>query len=327
MASRDEYRDAIELLTAENRHQPSTEFERELVQLRREGGGRSLRVEATATADAVVAEDGGGRIVEIDVAELDLAALHRGLASSGCLLVRSLVSPERAARLAEGIDAALSAYDVAATGSGAADPRWYDPRPMPDREVSNLPEDVHRQFLRGRGSLWTADSPRMLFEVFEFVDDTGLGELMTDFLGERPLLSAIKATLRRIPADVDIDGRWHQDGSFLGERIKALNIWLSLDRCGIDAPSLDIVPKRFNRVVEDPDSRYQWSLSDTAVLGAADATAIVRPEFQAGDALLFDHLLVHRTGASPDMPRERHAIESWFFAPSAYPVDQLPILY
>ena len=142
----------------------------------------------------------------------------------------------------------------------------------------------------------------MLFEVFEFVDDTGLGELMTDFLGERPLLSAIKATLRRIPADVDIDGRWHQDGSFLGERIKALNIWLSLDRCGIDAPGLDIVPKRFNHVVEDPDSRYQWSLSDTAVLGAADDHRDRPARVPAGDASVFDHLLVHRTGASP-----RHA--------------------
>jgi len=150
---------------------------------------------------------------------------------------------------------------------------------------------------------------------------------MTAFLGERPLLSGIKATLRRIPPDVDTDGRWHQDGSFLGERIKALNCWLALDRCGVDAPGLDIVPKRLDHVVEDVEARYDWSLSDAAVLGTADATPIVRPEFEAGDALLFDHLLVHRTGASPDMPNERHAIESWFFPPSAYPTDQLRILY
>jgi hypothetical protein len=326
MESRGAYRDAIELLTAANRREPATEVERELVRLRRDGA-RSVRIDATATADQIVAEDGGGRIAEIDSTDLDLAALLGGLASSGCLLVRDLVSPERAARLAGGIDACLAAYDAATTESGDADPRWYDPRPMPDREGSNLPEPAHRQFLRGRGSLWTADSPRMLFELFEFVDETGLGALMIAFLGERPLLSGIKATLRRIPPDVDIDGRWHQDGSFLGEHIKALNIWLALDRCGVDAPGLDIVPKRFNHVVKDADSRYEWSLSDAAVLGAADTTAIVRPEFEAGDALLFDHLLLHRTGASPDMPRERHAIESWFFAPSAYPVDQLPILY
>ena len=326
MESRGAYRDAIELLTEANRRVSETEVERELVRLRRAGGGSGPTAESDAE-DQVVAEGDGGTIVEVDVTDLDLPALHHGLATSGCLLVRGFVSTERASRLADGIDAALAAYDAATTGSGDADPRWYDPRPMPDREASNLPEAAHRQFLRGRGSLWTADSPRMLFELFEFVDDTGLGSLMTAFFGERPLLSGIKATLRRIPPDVDTDGRWHQDGRFLGERIKALNCWLALDRCGVDAPGLDIVPKRLDHVVEDVDARYDWSLSDTAVLGTADTTPIVRPEFEAGDALLFDHLLVHRTGASPDMPRERHAIESWFFPPSAYPSDQLRILY
>jgi ectoine hydroxylase-related dioxygenase (phytanoyl-CoA dioxygenase family) len=167
----------------------------------------------------------------------------------------------------------------------------------------------------------------MLFELFEFVDDTSLGRLLTAFLGERPLLSGIKATLRRIPPDVDVDGRWHQDGSFLGQRVKALNIWLALDHCGTDAPSLDVVPKRLSGVVEDADSRYEWAVSDDAVLRTADATPIVRPRFEPGDALLFDHLLLHRTGASAEMRRERRAIESWFFAPAAYPADQLPIMY
>jgi hypothetical protein len=40
---------------------------------------------------------------------------------------------------------------------------------------------------------------------------------------------------------------------------------------------------------------------------------IVRPEFGAGDALLFDHLFLHRTGVGPGMTQQRWAIESWFF--------------
>src|SRR5262245_55058605 len=174
LESRGAYRDAIELLTQENRREPATEVERELVRLRRDGA-TSVPIAAKDIADPIVAEDGSGRVAEIDVADLDLTALHHGLASSGCLLVRNLVSAEQAARLSAGIDAALAAYDVATTRSGDADPRWYDPRPMPDREGSNLPEELHRQFLRGRGSLWTADSPRMLFELFEFVDEGPLG--------------------------------------------------------------------------------------------------------------------------------------------------------
>ena len=74
-------------------------------------------------------------------------------------------------------------------------------------------------------------------------------------------------------------------------------------------------------------AEFDWSLSDEAVSKAARRTSIVRPEFEAGDALLFDHLLVHRTAGSPDDDRERYAIESWFFAPTAYPPGQLPLCY
>jgi hypothetical protein len=35
--------------------------------------------------------------------------------------------------------------------------------------------------------------------------------------------------------------------------------------------------------------------------------------------LLFDEFAVHRTAADEGMLNVRYAIESWFFAPSAYP--------
>ena len=57
----------------------------------------------------------------------------------------------------------------------------------------------------------------------------------------------------------------------------------------------------------------------------ADGVAVVRPEFEAGDALLFDHLFLHRTAVAPGMSLERHAMETWFFAPSAYPKGQIPL--
>ena len=38
--------------------------------------------------------------------------------------------------------------------------------------------------------------------------------------------------------------------------------------------------------------------------------------------LLFDELAVHRTAADEGMPNVRYAIESWFFAPSAYPIGR-----
>ena len=45
------------------------------------------------------------------------------------------------------------------------------------------------------------------------------------------------------------------------------------------------------------------------------------------DVLLFDDLFLHRTAADPTMPRRRYAIETWFFAPSAYPEGQIPLVF
>jgi ectoine hydroxylase-related dioxygenase (phytanoyl-CoA dioxygenase family) len=182
---------------------------------------------------------------------------------------------------------------------------------------------------RDTGSLWAVYSPRMVFEAFELYDEVGLGQVMTEFLGERPVLSANKCTLRRVPCENMLTG-WHQDGAFLGDDIGSFNFWVTFTRCGIDAPGMDIVPKRFDRVLQTggEGAVFRWSLSDQTVTNASDGVPIVRPEFEAGDALLFDHRLVHRTASSAKMVRERYAIESWFFTPSKYPpVGQIPLLY
>ena len=55
-------------------------------------------------------------------------------------------------------------------------------------------------------------------------------------------------------------------------------------------------------------------------------TGFVITPFLPGDALLFDHLFLHRTGAPPGIRKPRYAIESWFFAPSAYPAQQVPLM-
>ena len=43
---------------------------------------------------------------------------------------------------------------------------------------------------------------------------------------------------------------------------------------------------------------------------------VVKPHFEPGDAIFFDHLLAHRTAHGPGQKSERCALESWFFAAS-----------
>jgi hypothetical protein len=167
----------------------------------------------------------------------------------------------------------------------------------------------------------------MLHMLLEAYDDLGLRDVVEGYLGERPVLSANKCTLRRVETTAGTD--WHQDGAFLGAGIRALNIWVALTDCGVDAPGMDLVPRRFDEVVETGTGGaiFDWAVGpDTVAQLSADAP-VVRPRFRAGDALLFDDLFLHRTAIDPSMNRSRYAIESWFFAPTSYPDGQVPIVW
>ena len=93
---------------------------------------------------------------------------------------------------------------------------------------------------------------------------------------------------------------------------------------------MDLVARRLDGIIE-PGKRgadFDWSLSDEEVRRLA-GDSVVRPIFEAGDALLFDHLFLHRTGTDPGMTQTRYATETWYFAPSAYPdpSQQVPLVF
>ena len=109
--------------------------------------------------------------------------------------------------------------------------------------------------------------------------------------------------------------------------VRALNVWLSLSRCGDVAPGLDIVPKRVDYLVEagTDGAPLSYVIAPAKVEEAAGDTGIIRPIFEPGDVLLFDDLFLHQTGSDPSMPNPRYAIESWFFGASGFPADYAPI--
>jgi hypothetical protein len=160
--------------------------------------------------------------------------------------------------------------------------------------------------------------------MFEAFNADMLG-VVHGYLGERAVMSAQKCTLRKV--EPDLPGAWHQDGKFLGE-VRALNVWLSLSRCGDEAPGLDLVPRRIDRLLasgEEAGTVLWIHIPDELVEEAAGDAGIIRPIFEPGDALFFDELFLHQTGSDPRMPNPRYAIESWFFGPSAFPGDYAPL--
>jgi hypothetical protein len=320
--------EAVDALVVANRLRRDAATERRLVRLRRAAYAQldpALAPSAWphfALGDEPEAPEGPR---EVRAAELTPAVMRTGILRHGHLLVRGLVPPARVARLREAIDRTFSAQEwVAALGIQPDTAPWCDP-------LEGIPDGAnHRLMVRASHGVLTVDSPRTLFEFLETVREVGLERMIAGYLGERPALSAMKCTLRRADAQ---DWRirlsnWHQDGSFLGQGIRTVSAWFALSACGRDAAGIDLVPIRLQRFLTRGESgtQFDWTVATDTIARELAGVPIWRPEFDAGDVLLFDHWSLHRTAADEHMTSMRYAIESWFFAPSVYPGDPSTML-
>ncbi len=265
-------------------------------------------------------------VPEVMPGAFSVATLTAALAQHGCLLVRDLVPRDRVAALVADVDRTFEAYDAwhAASETARTAPAtpWYRPFvPQSDR----LCYILGREFTRRSGGIYAVDSPRMLREIARLCDDVDVGSVLTDLMGERPLMSASKCNVRRTPPD--IPGAWHQDGSFVGTDTHTIDVWMALSDCGRDAAGLDVVPRRFDTLLETDAGGVVIPHATVEAALADGGPGIVSPEFNAGDVLLFDQFFVHRTAVTAAMTRDRYALETWFFAPARYPQTQIPIAY
>ena len=170
----------------------------------------------------------------------------------------------------------------------------------------------------------SASISEYLLELYESV---GIKSIVTDYLGEPPCLSALKWVLRRPTLPTNRDG-WHQDGAFMGEGINSLNMWIAANRCGGEsgAPGMDLLPQRLTKILGagEDDAVFDWSVSEGAMTTSQFRNEITAPVFEAGDALFFDHFLLHRTQYGGEFIRPRYAIETWFFDSKNFPSNQVP---
>jgi hypothetical protein len=311
----------IERLAGVNRSEPDLDHERALLHLRNLLAIRRLE---DSPADRGLPEPDydalpDGPLIEIGPAELTPGVLRAGILRSGCVLVRGLVDRERAERLARDIDRCFTER-TRHDAKRSFDPRYYTPfEHDPRRGVRLL-----REWIQEGGGVLAVDSPRICFRMSEALRIAGLPELVEGYLGGPPLISGDKTTLRK--AEPSVSGAWHQDGKFMGQ-VRALNLWLSLSDCGRDAPGLDLVPRRLDEHVptKTDDAIMLNQVSQRAAETAAGELPILRPIFTPGDALLFDELFLHKTASEASMRRPRYALESWFFAPSGFPADYVPL--
>jgi hypothetical protein len=314
----------IEELSRSNRESRDADLEARLMQLRHAAGIQLLEGAAGGAAYPEPAfdqlPDRNGGLAGITPDQLSPEVVRAGLLRDGCLLVRGVLSQEDAGRLVEQIHSAFEAREALQAGD-SADTGYYSEFVPDPRFVG---EAGGRDWVAGGGGLWVADSPHLMFEMLDCFDRAGLTGVINGYLGERPTISVEKCTLRKV--DPDAGHGWHQDGAFMGD-VRALNVWLSLSRCGDESPGMDVVPRRLDHLVPTgtEGAIFEWSVSQQVAEEAAGEAGIVRPIFEPGDVLLFDDLFLHSTAAEPSMKKSRMAIESWFFGASASPAEYAPL--
>jgi len=308
----------IEALARANRSRRDLDRERRLLQLRhlagislRGGGSSPEHPEPDLTG---LPED--QRVPDIRAADVTPGLLRAGILRDGCLLVRGLVDRVTALRFADQIERAFEERER--NRSEAVEGYYEEFEPEPPFRAP------HREWIKEGGGLLAADSPQLNFEMMEMFEQASVPELVADYLGEPAAMSLNKTTLRK--AEPSVVGAWHQDGAFMGD-VRSINLWLSLSRCGDEAPGLEIVPRRLDHLVETggEGTMIANQVSEATAEKAAGEIGTVRPIFEPGDAMFFDELFLHQTGSDPSMPNPRYAIESWFFAASAFPGDYAPI--
>lgn len=315
--------DAIDVLLRSNRQARDLALELELRRLRHLAGIALVERAGDAPSFSEPAADlpplgSASRLPETTAGELTAGQLRGAILGHGALLVRGLLDPATAAELAEGIEQSFELRSSLARGSADEAGYYHEMEPEPPYQI------VERKWVAVGGGVLAVDSPRLLCDMLDAFERVGLSAVIEEYLGERPAMSVQKCTLRK--AMPEVGGAWHQDGRFMGD-VRSLNVWLSLSRCGDVAPGLDLIPKRFDTLVDacTEGTVLDYQVSQAVAEEAAGEAGIVRPIFDPGDALLFDEMFLHQTGSDPTMPNPRYSIESWFFGPSAFPAEYIPV--
>ena len=247
-------------------------------------------------------------IPEVQAADLTIEALGGAVSHHGALIIRGLFTPEQVASTREMQDKVKSiSLSEEPDLSG-----WYMPFDGKTRRQAYL-----RSRTEQRGGNWLVDSPLGLKLALKHLEDVGVVSLLTEHFKERPAISLQKCTLRSVEPQPG-SGGWHQDGSFLGDDVRTMNIWVALSECGGSTPAagMEIIPARFEETLPIAEELGVAAVAPEQIDQLIEEHSLVTPQFAPGDAIMFDEKLLHRTAFGTHHTKVRYALECWFFAPS-----------
>lgn len=272
-----------------------------------------------------------GTIPEIKAADFSADAMREAISRTGYLIVRGLFDSADADTIRNCVDEALNSRADTEEQSLADDGPWYYLSPhFPGAHTAYSRRNSDKKFSR-TGSFKVIDSPRGACRVLQIYRKYGLKQVFDEFFGEPSVIATRKWVFRLVEPIKNygggIGGGWHQDGQFMGEGIRALNMWVALTDCGqgTTAPGITLIPKRIGEIVEygTRGAKLDWVVGGELVAELAQDVNIISPNFAAGDALFFDHFSLHRSGHEIGQSKNRYALESWFYAKSGHATNSV----
>jgi len=197
-----------------------------------------------------------------------------------------------------------------------------------DWSVPQCPTDAGGEPCPGSAPMkCSAASLQGLIEAYQ---NAGIDAVLADYLGEDPVLLSERLLIDRQVLKTGLP--WHQDGAFFGANVGAVNSFLALDPCGVDATGLTVATKRFQEVVgvapgERAQLAYGNAFKHEDILALAGPDRVITPVLESGDAILLDEMTMHRTAAPPANAQPRAWAITWFFAASRFPEQRHPLWF
>jgi hypothetical protein len=269
-------------------------------------------------------------VPELSAEEFTADRLKSAVAEHGAVIVRDMFPKAAIQSMTHTIDQVLDACASPRKVRANLVSPYFNP---PGNIVSIMPEGAEelgalRLFSSVGGSSLCVEATSVAEMLLEFYERYGLKEVITEYLGEPPVLSVKKWVLRRSELPMAEAG-WHQDGAFMGTDINTINMWIPLSQCGGEtgAPGMDVIPKRLNKIASAEGATFDWSVSDEQANRNFGGASPVAPVFNEGDVFFFDHFYLHRTQFRTDFTKLRYAIETWFFGSTHFPKNQVPIAW
>lgn len=276
------------------------------------------------------------------------ATVAAALASHGVLLVRGLVDRDACEVLSRACDDACRARD-ALFGSAPSD----DVEPLvpfdPGRRLPT-PLPMLRRVAARCEAVYGVDRPAAMDLLVAALVGSPVVAAVAEHLGEWPALALERLLLRRVPvvlpescAPESLYPGWHQDGFDWPAPDRAIDLWVAFDRCGAGTGvrGLEVLAQPTARIIDDdgdlalPDDLFGPGTGEDRMVdlvGPVGAHAVAQPAaerhhptLEAGDALVFDGHLVHRSAGGRHDAGTRSSAEVWLFAPSAFPPELTPL--